>query len=485
MADSFDPPKPKYSPQVVSTSAPSEAEARLKLVVPPPPEKERPLAISADTVKAKLAILADAAKYDASCASSGSYRKRDPKGLGNAEGMGICHSYTPDGRCVSLLKILLTNFCVYDCKFCINRVSSDVKRARFRPEEVVWLTMEFYRRNYIEGLFLSSGIIESGDYTMEQLIEVARQLRQKHRFGGYIHLKVVPGASPELVREAGLWADRVSANVELATQADLDQLAPAKKLDEAHGTMNRIKGHLLQAEDEKKKFRRAPRFAPAGQTTQMVVGATPAPDSLILNASERLYNTYRLRRVYYSAYSPIPHAHAVLPVEKPSLVRENRLYQADWLLRFYGFKSHELTTPDDPNLPLDVDPKTGWALKHRDFFPVDINTAEKEELLRVPGLGVRNVERILKLRDYKRLTLADLGKLRVAVNRAKYFITTADHNPDALLIDKLNLKGQLVKPKAAQLSLFESLIEPAKPDIVPATPAMVEEAAQLAKTGEL
>ncbi|MBY0316584.1 MAG: putative DNA modification/repair radical SAM protein, partial [Bdellovibrionales bacterium] len=410
--------------------------------------------ISPAAIKAKLAILADAAKYDASCSSSGVKRARDPNGMGNAEGTGICHSYTPDGRCISLLKILLTNYCIYDCKFCINRISSDTPRARFTPKEVVWLTLEFYRRNYIEGLFLSSGIISSPDETMELLIEVARSLRQDHRYNGYIHLKVVAGASEELILKAGQWADRISANIEMPQQADLDMLAPAKKIEAATESMGQIKGKIIQTLDEKKKFKHTPRFAPGGQSTQMIVGATSSSDSLILKSSEGLYKDYSLKRVYYSAYSPIPHADALLPTHSPSLVRENRLYQADWLMRFYGFNASELTTAAEPNLPLDIDPKTAWALNNRHFFPVDVNTAPREDLLRIPGIGVRNVERILKLRPYHQLKIADLQKLRVFINRAKFFITTADHNPDALLIDSFKVE-QKVKPQDNQLSLFD------------------------------
>lgn len=413
---------------------------------------------SGSVVKEKLAILADAAKYDASCASSGSKRARTTGGMGNTEGMGICHSYTPDGRCVSLLKILLTNFCVYDCKFCINRISSDVRRARFTPKEVVWLTLEFYRRNYIEGLFLSSGIFKTIDATMEELIEVARSLREDHKFGGYIHLKVVPGASEDLIAKAGLWADRVSANIELPVQNDLNSLAPAKTISSAQDTMSEIKEKIATAADEKKNLRRAPKFAPAGQTTQMIVGATPSSDSLILKTSENLYGTYGLRRVYYSAYSPIPHAHALLPVEKPALIREHRLYQADWLLRFYGFKSHELTADASSNLSLELDPKTSWAMNHRSFFPVDVNKAPREDLLRIPGIGVKNVDRILQLRRIHKIRLTDLAKLRVSINRTKYFVTTSDHNPDVFKLEKLTL-GSMLKPKDQQLSLFEASAE--------------------------
>jgi putative DNA modification/repair radical SAM protein len=409
---------------------------------------------SLQTVQKKLAILADAAKYDASCSSSGAKRKRDSNGLGNSEGMGICHSYAPDGRCISLLKILLTNYCIYDCKFCINRVSSDVKRAKFTPDEVIWLTLEFYRRNYIEGLFLSSGIIESSDSTMELLIRVAKGLREQHKFNGYIHLKVVAGASQELIEEAGKWADRVSANIEMPTQPDLDLLAPAKSIESATKAMEQIADKVIETKDSYKHIKSTPKFAPAGQTTQMIVGATPSADAEILKTSEKLYQKYSLRRVYYSAYSPIPNADALLPVENPSLIRENRLYQADWLLRFYGFKSHELVNAENPNLSLDIDPKTSWALVHREAFPVDINTAAKANLLRIPGVGVKNVERILQLRKFHKITLFDLQKMHIAISRAKYFVITADHNPNIWLLDSDSLKSRL-KPKEVQLSLFD------------------------------
>ena len=413
---------------------------------------------SVPTLQKKLAVLADAAKYDASCSSSGGSRKRDAKGMGNSEGMGICHSYTPDGRCISLLKILLTNFCIYDCKFCINRVSSNVQRAKFSPEEVIWLTLEFYRRNYIEGLFLSSGIIESSDHTMEQLIRVAKGLREKHKFNGYIHLKVVAGASQELILEAGKWADRVSANIEMPVQPDLDLLAPAKTIEAATTSMNQIAEKVIETKDTAKHIRSTPTFAPAGQTTQMIVGATPSPDAQILTTAENLYQKYSLRRVYYSAYSPIPNADATLPIDKPSLVRENRLYQADWLLRFYGFKAQELLKPETPNLALDIDPKTAWAINHRAKFPVDVNTADRLTLLRVPGMGVTSVDRILQLRKFHKITLEDLKKLNVTMARAKYFVLTADYNPHVFLIDQLTLESRL-KPKAVQLSLFDTVTE--------------------------
>lgn len=412
-------------------------------------------AISAVAVQAKLKILADAAKYDASCASSGSYRKRDSLGLGNTEGMGICHSYTPDGRCVSLLKILLTNYCIYDCKFCINRVSSDTKRAKFTPDEVVWLTMEFYRRNYIEGLFLSSGIIESSDATMELLIQVARTLRTRERFGGYIHLKVVAGATQELIQQAGLWADRISANIEMPVQTDLNLLAPAKTIAAAEKSMSQIKEKVDETKEDKKLLKKTPKFAPAGQTTQMIVGATDSPDRLILATSEKLYHDYSLRRVYYSAYSPIPHADALLPAVRPSLVRENRLYQADWLLRFYNFRASELVTIENPNLSLEMDPKSSWAVQNRHYFPVDVNTATRDQLLRVPGFGVRNVDRMLQSRQFRKLRVEDIKRLRVTWSRARFFVKTIDHNPDLLLLDTEDLSHRL-KPKEQQLSLFDT-----------------------------
>jgi len=406
-------------------------------------------------IKQKLRILADAAKYDASCASSGSKRARAEGGLGNSTGVGICHSYTPDGRCVSLLKLLLTNYCIYDCSYCVNRISSDTPRARFTPEEVVFLTVEFYKRNYIEGLFLSSGIIQNPDYTMEQLVRVAKLLRGDHLFGGYIHLKAVPGASEELLLEAGRWADRLSANVELARDSDLARLAPAKTHREIESSMQQIANGILDAQDKTTRIGKAPRFAPAGQSTQFIVGATDAPDASLLEKSASLYKTYHLRRAYYSAFSPIPHADPTLPLTKIPLIHEHRLYQADWLMRFYGFSSEELTTPEDPNLPLEKDPKLAWALRHREFFPVDVNKAGQSALLRVPGLGVRNVKRIIKIRRYRALTLSDLAKLKISVKKAQYFIVTADANPAARQIDAPRLPEKVV-PAATQLNLFEA-----------------------------
>ena len=418
-------------------------------------------------LRRRLAILADAAKYDASCASSGAHRKAADGGLGNSEGMGICHSYTPDGRCVSLLKILLTNYCVYDCQYCINRVSSDVERASFTPEEVVELTLAFYRRNYIEGLFLSSGILKSADHTMEMLARVARLLRETHGFGGYIHLKAVPSASPELLELAGRYADRLSANIELATEQDLELLAPEKthaSVQAAMGTIARAiverRGERprvgsVQSEDGLTVARGASTFAPAGQSTQLIVGATPSEDRTILSKASALYEQYGLRRVYYSAFSPTPFEDPRLPGKAPPLVREHRLYQADWLMRHYGFSASELTA-HAANLDLTIDPKLAWALAHRALFPVDINCAPRELLLRVPGLGVRNVERILRVRKQRAIRLDDLRRMRVPVRRTSAFVITADAAPPAgSLLRKLDALAlpRLVQP-STQLELF-------------------------------
>lgn len=381
----------------------------------------------------KLAILADAAKYDASCASSGtSKRNSRAGGIGSTTGTGICHSYTPDGRCVSLLKILLTNVCIYDCLYCINRASSSVQRARFTPDEVVQLTLDFYRRNYIEGLFLSSGIIRNPDYTMEQVVKVARSLRVDHEFRGYIHLKTIPEASPELIAEAGRWADRISINVELPTPRDLQRLAPEKNLSRIEKSMNIIKTRIEQSKAERRESTNAPVFAPAGQSTQMIIGATPADDTAILHRASTLYREQRLRRVYYSAFSPIPDASSKLPLVAPPLVREHRLYQADWLMRFYGFDVGELTTTAEPNLSLELDPKLAWAMRHRESFPIDLNKASREMMLRVPGLGVRNVDRLLRIRRWHRMRLDDLTRLRVPLKKAMPFIIVADHTPHLL-----------------------------------------------------
>ncbi|MFO1241762.1 MAG: putative DNA modification/repair radical SAM protein [Rickettsiales bacterium] len=399
-------------------------------------------------ISKKLSLLADAAKYDASCSSSGSKAKRDGKGVGSTEGNGICHSYTPDGRCISLLKILLTNFCIYDCKYCVNRVSSDVERARFTPEEVVKLTLDFYKRNYIEGLFLSSGIIRDSDYTMEQLVRVAKILRQDHGFRGYIHLKTIPGASDELLTEAGLYADRLSVNIELPTVADLESLAPEKKRPQLERNMLEVKTKSDEIKDDKKRGLKVPTFAPAGQSTQMIIGATPTPDSEILATASDLYGKFRLRRVYYSAFSPIPHADARLPGKSPPLMREHRLYQADWMLRFYEFKVDEIVDNSHPNLDIDIDPKTSWALRHPEFFPLDVNRATREQLLRIPGIGARTVHKLLEIRRYKKIVLQDLLTLRVAWKRAKSFVIAADYRPNMPQGDQLAAQ---LRPAAQQM----------------------------------
>jgi putative DNA modification/repair radical SAM protein len=407
-------------------------------------------------LSAKLAILADAAKYDASCASSGTSKRdsRGGKGVGSSEGMGICHAYAPDGRCISLLKILLTNSCVFDCAYCINRKSSNVRRARFTAEEVVRLTLAFYKRNYIEGLFLSSGIIRSSNYTMEQIVDVARCLREDHDFRGYIHLKTIPDADPELVRLAGVYADRVSINVELPTVSGLTSLAPEKDAQQIEGAMRDMKSSIVDARDATRKYRSAPKFAPAGQSTQMIVGADSANDADIVGKASTLYDRFGLRRVYYSAFSPIPDASAVLPLKRPPLIREHRIYQADWLMRFYGFAPTEVqgATDEQGMLPLDIDPKLAWALKHRDTFPVDVNRAPKEMLWRVPGFGTKAVARILSSRRIRKLRLDDVARLTVSIAKVRPFITTADWRP-TLLTDRADLRT-LIAPNRQQLELF-------------------------------
>ena len=424
----------------------------------------------------KLAILADAAKYDASCSSSGAAKRNSlgGKGVGSTEGSGICHSYTPDGRCISLLKILLTNFCTYDCLYCVNRVSSNVARARFTVDEVVGLTLDFYRRNCIEGLFLSSGIIQSPDYTMEQVVEVARVLREEHDFRGYIHLKTIPDASPELLAKAGRYADRLSINIELPTQESLQALAPEKDAPAIERAMATLRTHIDDARGaahdqsrsaiislpQSRNTRRAsaPRFAPGGQSTQMIVGADASSDRIILAASSTLYGAYKMRRVYYSAFSPIPDASARLPLKQPPLIREHRLYQADWLMRFYGF-SHDEIVPDSDNnraggmLSLDVDPKLAWALANRAQFPVNLNTAAREMLLRVPGLGVKAVVRILQARRVRQIRAEDLLRLHVPLKKVLPFVLLPDHHPGATL-DAPNLAAQLTPPPR-QAGLFD------------------------------
>ncbi len=409
------------------------------------------------STRQKLEILADAAKYDASCASSGTTKRdsRGGKGVGSTEGMGICHAYAPDGRCISLLKILLTNSCIFDCHYCINRRSSDVRRARFTAAEVVDLTLSFYRRNYIEGLFLSSGIIRSSDYTMEQMVEVARSLREDHDFRGYIHLKTIPDADPELMRLAGLHADRLSINVELPTQAGLRKLAPEKDGGRIESAMGRMRTEMEEGQEARRKYRSAPRFAPAGQSTQMIVGADEADDRAIITRASSLYDRHRLRRVYYSAFSPIPSPSAVLPLKRPPLLREHRLYQSDWMMRFYGYEAQDVAAATDPAtgcLPLDIDPKLAWALRHRATFPVDVNRAPREMLLRVPGLGVKAVDRILASRRHRRLRLDDVARLTTSVKKIRPFLIAADWRPVGLA-ERADLRAMLAPP-ARQLYLF-------------------------------
>ena len=378
-----------------------------------------------ERIKEKLSILADAAKYDVSCASSGSYRKNSKDGLGNATGMGICHTYTQDGRCVSLLKLLLTNHCIFDCAYCVSRRSNDVKRAAFTVQEVVDLTINFYKRNYIEGLFLSSGIFKNADYTMERLVRVAKQLRTEHKFNGYIHLKAIPGASDDLMHEAGLYADRLSVNLEIPSEASLKKVAPEKDYASAYQPMNYLKESIVGYREEKKLIRSTPQFAPGGQSTQLVVGATPENDRHILQLADSLYQQQQLRRVYYSGYVPISSDNRLPVLSEPPLLRENRLYQADWLLRQYGFDVNELVDDEHPDLDKEVDPKLGYALRHPELFPIDVNTAPYELILRVPGIGIKSAKKMVQARRFGKLRAEHLQKIGVVWKRARYFVTTA------------------------------------------------------------
>ena len=407
------------------------------------------------TLDQKLAILSDAAKYDASCASSGSSKRdsRNGTGLGSNEGSGICHAYAPDGRCISLLKILMTNFCIYDCSYCINRVSSNVERARFSVDEVVKLTIEFYRRNYIEGLFLSSGVIRSPDDTMADMVRIARKLREEENFRGYIHLKTIPDAAPELIEQAGLLADRLSINVELPTDAAVQHYAPEKKPDQIRKAMADVRLRKEAGKERSFSGKRPPRFAPGGQSTQMIIGADGSNDAAVLGQSTRLYSSYKLKRVYYSAFSPIPDSSAKLPLVRPPLEREHRLYQADWLLRFYDFQLDEITSvTTDGNLDLEVDPKLAWALAHRAAFPVDVNRASREMLLRVPGFGVKTVQRILGTRRHRTVRYEDLLRMGASMKKARAFITAGGWSPGALT-DSADLRARFLPPPK-QLSLL-------------------------------
>jgi len=416
--------------------------------------------MAARTLLDKLAVLADAAKYDASCASSSTGKKNSlgTGGIGSTEGMGVCHAYAPDGRCISLLKILMTNFCIYDCRYCVNRVSSNVERARFSVDEVVKLTLDFYKRNYIEGLFLSSGIIRSSDYTMEQMVAIAKKLRVEHKFQGYIHLKTIPEADAELIRQAGLYADRLSINIELPRDDSLTELAPEKSGTTIRKAMAKVKTNIIAAKPDIKEIARSRpvAYAPAGQSTQMIVGADDSSDAAIISRSAGLYSGYDMRRVYYSAFSPIPDASRDLPPSAPPLMREHRLYQADWLMRFYGFESGEIFqrngADDVAMLDLDIDPKLAWAVANRAWFPVDVNRGSREELLRVPGFGAKTVDRLLAARVSGRLMYDNVARIAHSMKVCRHFIITHDYHPGTKL-DVADMK-RVFAPKPKQLALI-------------------------------
>ena len=409
-----------------------------------------------ETVK-KMAILADSAKYDVSCSSSGSNRKNSG-GVGNGALSGICHSWSEDGRCISLLKTLYTNNCVYDCAYCINRISNDIPRASFTPRELADLTIDFYRRNYIEGLFLSSGVYPNPDKTMENLIETMEILRKEYKFFVYIHVKAIPGADPLLINKAGMLADRMSVNIELPSEKSLRLLAPQKSKDKIFKPMAQITQGLMQIGEEKGKYRFSQKFVPAGQSTQMIVGATNDTDLSIISLSQGLYDNFKLKRVYYSAYVPVnegPNLPAL--IQAPPMKRENRLYQADWLLRFYGFKASELLDQDNQNFDMDLDPKCDWAIRHFDFFPVEINKASYNEILRVPGIGVKSAKKIIKMRKFGKIDFLGLKKLGVVLKRAKYFITCNGRYSEGLYIYPENLRNRLIQKKPAdmQIKIFQ------------------------------
>ncbi|WP_107688111.1 putative DNA modification/repair radical SAM protein [Neisseria wadsworthii] len=399
-----------------------------------------------DKISKKLEILADAAKYDVSCSSSGSKRTNNGSGLGNASRAGICHSFTEDGRCVSLLKILLTNHCIYDCAYCVSRRSNDIARAAFTVDEVVDLTLSFYRRNYIEGLFLSSGIFKNADYTMERLVRIAKKLRLEHQFHGYIHLKTIPKASEEILHEAGLYADRLSINMEIPTISGLKLLAPEKNHHDMTRPMTFVRNEITALQETRKTIKSTPKFAPAGQSTQFIIGAAGENDRQIIRAAGQFYRNYRLKRVYYSGYVPVLEDKRLPPLSaQVPLRRENRLYQADWLMRFYGFNEHEILDDTQPFLDLDFDPKLAWALRHREWFPVPLQTAPLETILRVPGIGVKSAKRIVQARRFRVITLAQLAKMGIALNRARYFITLQEPNRYADLIDSPKLSCLLLQ----------------------------------------
>ena len=403
----------------------------------------------------KLRILSDAAKYDVSCSSSGSSRKNTPDGIGSAAKAGICHSFAADGRCISLLKILLTNYCIYDCQYCINRSSNDVERAAFTPLEIADLTIEFYKRNYIEGLFLSSAVIKNPDYTMELIIEAISILRYRYKFNGYIHAKAIPGASRVLIEKLGLMADRLSVNIELPSSDSLKTFAPQKTKENIITPMKQIQQSITEARHDMTLYRHAPSFAPSGQSTQMIIGASPESDKTILTLSQNLYDRFKLKRVFFSAYVPLG-KNPLLPVTAPPLLREHRLYQADWLLRFYKFRAEELLSEETPNFSTLIDPKCEWALRHMEFFPVEINTAPYEMILRIPGIGVRSAQKIVKARRYTRLSFEDLKKMRISMKRAKYFVTVNGKTFDNMRIKSEYTAAALLAMEGhAQVSLFD------------------------------
>jgi putative DNA modification/repair radical SAM protein len=414
-----------------------------------------------DRIQEKLEILADAAKYDVSCSSSGSKRENKNKGLGDATGMGICHSFTEDGRCVSLLKILLTNYCIYDCAYCVTRKSNDIKRAAFTVEEVVSLTVNFYRRNYIEGLFLSSGIFKNPDYTMERLVRIAKKLRTEHNFNGYIHLKSIPGASDELMKEAGMYADRLSVNIEMPSEQSLKRVAPDKNTADIIKPMSYISKTIEENRNEIQVFRKAPLFVPAGQSTQMIIGGSPESDQQIMQKADELYKNFHLKRVYYSGYIPVSNDSRLPALSTPPpIIRENRLYQTDWLLRFYGFSLNELLNEAHPNLELEMDPKLAWALRNMHVFPIDVNKADYELILRIPGLGVKSAKKIVASRKFGKLTIEHLRKFGVMLNRAKYFLVCESNGYETRDLTEEKIKNKILSfsqgkfAPTQQLSLF-------------------------------
>lgn len=424
----------------------------------------------------KLRILADSAKYDVACTSSGVSRKGEAGKLGSAVSCGICHSFAADGRCISLLKILMTNYCIYDCSYCVNRVSNDVERAAFTPEEIAELTIQFYKRNYIEGLFLSSAVIKDPDHTMELMYKTLYLVRNQYKFNGYIHVKAIPGADNDLITATGYLADRMSVNIELPSAKSLEALAPDKTRESILAPMSHVKTGIIQSKNEVAAFKHAPRFVPAGQSTQMIVGATPESDKKIITLSEGLYKKYSLKRVFFSSYIPVGN-NSFLPSVKPPLLREHRLYQADWLLRFYGFAASEILDSGDDNLNLNMDPKCQWAINHIEKFPIEVNRADYFELLRIPGIGTTGAKRIVEARWAGSLTFDVLKKMGIVLKRAKYFITCGGKMMDRISLTPeiltMKLSENKINEKYEQLSLFDSMNNTAKEEEIP----------QLADTG--